>query len=43
LTDVEAPKDAPPAAYQATDPLDLLPLERLAEVERLLGEDRGGL
>ena len=43
LTHVEAPKDVPPTAYQATDPLDLLPIERLAEVERLLGEDRRGV
>jgi hypothetical protein len=38
----EVPKDVPRTAYQAIDPLDLLPIERLAEVERLLGEDRGG-
>jgi hypothetical protein len=38
----EVPKDVPRTAYQATDPRDLLPIERLAEVERWLGEDRGG-
>jgi hypothetical protein len=42
LTHPDAPKDVPPTAFEATDPLDLLPIERLAEVERLLGEDRGG-
>ncbi len=41
VTDPEIPKDVPRTAYQATDPLDLLPAERLAEVERALGEDRG--
>jgi hypothetical protein len=38
----EVPKEVPPTAYQATDPLDLLPLERLAEVERVIGRNRGG-
>jgi hypothetical protein len=42
VTDPEAPKDLPPGVYQATDPLDLLPVERLPEVERLLGKDEGG-
>lgn len=41
LTHDEVPKDVPRTAYRATDPLDLLPIERLAEVERLLGEDKG--
>jgi len=42
LTHADVPKDVPRTAYQATDPLDLLPIERLAEVEGLLGEDMGG-
>jgi len=33
---------APHTAFQAIDPLDLLPMERIAEVERMLGEGRGG-
>jgi len=37
----ETPKEVPRTAYEAIDPLDLLPAERLAEVERALGEDRG--
>jgi hypothetical protein len=43
LTRGDASKDVPRTAYEAIDPLDLLPIERLAEVERLLGEDKGGL
>ena len=42
LKEEEAPKAAPRAAYQATDPLDFLPSERLREVEHVLGSDRGG-
>jgi hypothetical protein len=38
----EVPKDVPRTAYQATDPLDLLPLERRGEVERLLSDEHGG-
>ncbi|MBV8103914.1 MAG: hypothetical protein JO223_04680 [Hyphomicrobiales bacterium] len=34
--------EAPPTAFQATDPLDFLPMERIAEVEGMLGEGRGG-
>ena len=34
--------EAPYTAFQATDPLDLLPMEQIAEVERLLGEGGGG-
>lgn len=37
----DVPKEVSRTAYQATDPLDLIPVERLAEVERALGEDRG--
>jgi hypothetical protein len=37
----EAPADVPRSVYQATDPLDFLPAERLAEVQRLLDQDRG--
>ena len=38
----EAPKDAPRAAYQMTDPLDLLPADRLSAIERLIGREGGG-
>ncbi len=41
LKEDDAPKAAPRAAYQATDPLDFLPSERLREVEHALGGDRG--
>jgi hypothetical protein len=41
LKQEEVPKAAPRAAYQATDPLDFLPSERLGEVEHALGSDRG--
>jgi hypothetical protein len=34
----EAPADVPRSVYQATDPLDFLPADRLGEVERALGE-----
>jgi hypothetical protein len=34
----EVPEAVPRTAYQVTDPLDLLPEERLAEIRRMLGE-----
>lgn len=37
----EAPADVQGTVYQATDPLDFLPAERLPEVERALEQDRG--
>jgi hypothetical protein len=42
LKEDEVPKDVPRSAYQATDPLDFLPHDRLGEVERLLGGEHGG-
>ena len=36
------PKKVARTAYEAIDPLDFLPIERLAEVERLLAGERGG-
>src|SRR5271168_1195854 len=42
LSEYEFPEGAPHTAFQAADPLDLLPMERIAEVERMLGEGRGG-
>ena len=41
LQEGETPQDAPRSAYQATDPLDFLSAERLAEVERAVDRDRG--
>ena len=38
----EAPAGVPRTVYQATDPLDFLPSERLPEVQRALGQDEGG-
>ena len=35
----EAPHDVPPSVYQATDPLDFLPTERLPEVQRALEQE----
>jgi|SRR3984885_5382988 len=37
----EAPAEVAETVYQATDPLDLLPAERLPEVERILELERG--
>ena len=37
----EAPPNVAPTVYQATDPLDLLPAERLADVRRMLDRDAG--
>lgn len=37
----EAPAEVAETVYQATDPLDLLPVERLPEVERILELERG--
>ena len=42
VKDDEVPNEVPRTAYQATDPLDLVPVDRLAEVERALGGDQGG-
>ncbi len=42
VKDDEVSEEVPRTAYQATDPLDLVPIEWLAEVERALGGDRGG-
>jgi hypothetical protein len=36
----EAPAEVAETVYQATDPLDLLPVQRLPEVERILEPDR---
>lgn len=36
----DVPKKVPRTAYQATDPLDLLPAERLAELQRMVREHR---
>lgn len=41
LDAVGTPREAPRTAYQATDPLDFLPSERLPEVERAIGDDKG--
>ena len=37
----EAPAEVPRSVYQATDPLDFLPADRLGEVERALGAESG--
>ena len=41
LREEEVPKDVPRSAYQATDPLDFVPVGRRDEIERLVGSDRG--
>jgi hypothetical protein len=38
--EMEAPEKVPANAFEAVDPLDFLPLDRLADVERLI--ERGG-
>ncbi|MGA2779346.1 MAG: hypothetical protein ABSF94_17460 [Steroidobacteraceae bacterium] len=42
LKEDEIPKHVPRSAYQATDPLDFLPIDRRGEIERLVERDRGG-
>lgn len=42
VSESDRPEGVPQTAFQATDPLDLLPMDRIAEVERMLGEGRGG-
>jgi hypothetical protein len=37
----EAPKEVAESVYQATDPLDFLPHDRLDDVQRMLGRDGG--
>jgi hypothetical protein len=37
----EAPPEVAPSVYQATDPLDFLPHERLPDVRRMAGQDAG--
>jgi hypothetical protein len=41
-TEDAAVSEVPPTVYQATDPLDFLPIERLPEVQRMVGSDSGG-
>ena len=40
-SDDEAPADVPRTVYQATDPLDFLPADRLPEVQRAVERDEG--
>lgn len=42
VKDDEVPREVPRTAYQASDPLDLVSIDWLAEVERALGGDKGG-
>jgi hypothetical protein len=41
-SDDEAPADVPPTVYQATDPLDFLPTDRLPDVQRAVERDEEG-
>jgi sporulation protein YlmC with PRC-barrel domain len=39
--EAEAPDEVAPSVFQATDPLDFLPHERLTDVQRMIGQDAG--
>ena len=40
-TEDVAVREVPPTVYQAIDPLDFLPIERLPDVQRMVGNDSG--